>query len=206
MNGEGWVGSVAVPAFSPLSEKFAVGGLSSVPTREFVLACAELVAVFDRLGVTFQIASQDVAEKKTNLLKEDVLSASPFVQDLITNDEKEDKVCVPEQSSRMLHCLKRMLVFVAALMQKLVADRSLSLYTCAAEAYSETLEKYHSTAVKLVIKGGLWFLPNRSNFLKAINETEDSAEASMAKFIPMINPMIDELERAFAPWENRCLK
>jgi hypothetical protein len=86
--GQGWITSVAVPTFSAVHAEFADGGLGAMHTERFVLACDTLVTVFERLGMTFQLAAVEVADKKKHLMQPHVLRDSPRVADLIANDLK----------------------------------------------------------------------------------------------------------------------
>eukprot|EP00959_Pyramimonas_sp_CCMP1952_P411148 8615696-Pyramimonas_sp.AAC.3 len=85
---EGFITHTLVPEFTKLNEVFKQGGLDAVPTEQFTTTLATLVDVFDRLGMTFAIASTDIKEKRTYLLQPTVLEESPFVSQLVINDVK----------------------------------------------------------------------------------------------------------------------
>lgn len=87
-DGEGWITSVAVPTFSAVHSEFESGGLGGMQTERFVLACDTLVTVFERLGMTFQLAAVEVAEKKRHLTQPHVLTDNPTVGSIIANDLK----------------------------------------------------------------------------------------------------------------------
>lgn len=87
-DGEGWITSVAVPTFTAVHAEFERGGLGGIHTERFVMACDTLVTVFERLGMTFQLAAVEVAEKKRHLTQPHVLRESPTVASLIANDLK----------------------------------------------------------------------------------------------------------------------
>jgi len=201
---EGFISHTLVPEFTKLNDVFKQGGLDAVPTEKFTMTLATLVDVFDRLGMTFAIASTDIKEKKTHLTQPKVLEESPFVSQLVSNDVKKEVVCQKGQSSRNLHGLKRLLHFVYVLMEQLNVSPDVTLHNAAKAAYDQTLVMYHTRVVRYAIKGGLMMLPYRKNFYEALHETEDTAKVAIEQFMAQAKDILAALDVLFQPYDSIC--
>mmetsp|Transcript_22942 Transcript_22942/g.38393 ORF Transcript_22942/g.38393 Transcript_22942/m.38393 type:complete len:218 (+) Transcript_22942:157-810(+) len=202
----GFISHVLVPEFTKLNGVFSQGGLEAVSTEQFTTTVATLIDVFDRLGMTFAIASKDVKEKRDHLLQPKVLEESPFVAQLVSNDIEKDVVCQAGQGSRMLHGLKRLLHFVYALMGNLNTSPNTKLYDAAKAAYEQTLAMYHARVVRYAIKGGLMTLPYRETFYKTLHETEETAQVAIDQFMAQSKDILAALDVLFVPYDHICRK
>ena len=84
---------------------------------------------------------------------------------------QRNTVTKKNSESRNLFRLLNGVLFIARMLQNLVKDKSCLLRTACNDAYSEVLASMHSYLVRTAVRGSMYMLPSREQFLASIKET-----------------------------------
>lgn len=64
-------------------------------------------------------------------------------------------------------------------------------------AYTKVCAPYHSWAVRTAVSAGMYSLPTREQLLLKLNETGESAEREMKRYINASHPLIEYIDMLY---------
>lgn len=78
-----------------------------------------------------------------------------------------------------------------------VSVRYCSLKEAASTAYAQVCAPYHTWAVRTAVSAGMYALPTREQLLLNLNETDESAEKEMRRYIKASLPIIEYIDKLY---------
>ncbi|GMH27512.1 hypothetical protein Nepgr_029355 [Nepenthes gracilis] len=183
-----------VEAFEELAETLKNSG-EDLRLKAFSDACALVSVLFDSLGVAFKFAELEYGAKVGSLAE--ASSKHTTLQNVLDVDVKNDKVKSRGSLSRSLRRVRQGLDLIRALFQQFVSTHDCSLRGAASTAYAETNAPYHAWAIRAAVAAGMYALPTRDQLLLKLNETDQSAEKRMRRYIKASLPIIQYIDKLY---------
>ncbi|KAL9248725.1 ACD11 homolog protein-like protein [Drosera capensis] len=183
-----------VEAFEELAE-IVKDSKEELRLKAFSDACALVSVLFDSLGIAFKFAEIEYCAKVRGLVEASRKYAT--LQNVIEVDVKNDSVKSPGSLSRNLRRVRQGLDLIRALFQQFLSTYDCSLREAASTAYSQTCAPYHSWAVRAAVAAGMYALPSRDQLLLKLNETDQSAEKRMKRYMKASLPVIQYIDRLY---------
>uniref|UniRef100_A0A6U1G441 Glycolipid transfer protein domain-containing protein n=1 Tax=Tetraselmis chuii TaxID=63592 RepID=A0A6U1G441_9CHLO len=183
------------PAFAALAEVKGPNG--NIRTSKFLDACSAVLPIVDKLGTGFMIVKGDINGNITRL--RDRAATNPERYEdffLIVKDdcaELNGKYASSSSVTKGMLWLKRAMQFVSGLIQKMVADKSMTVSQAASTTYKETLSNYHGMITGGAFSMALKLVPARETFLSKL-ECEDP-EAELGRMVTLLVPLLDEIHQ-----------
>ncbi|BAT93756.1 ACD11 homolog protein [Vigna umbellata] len=157
---------------------------------------ASLVSVLFRcLGLAFKFAELEYVAKLEGLLE--ASKTCPTLQDILEVDVGNDTVKTSGSYSRNLRRVRQGLDLVRAIFEQLLSTEDSSLKDVASTAYGQVCAPYHTWAVRTAVYAGMYTLPTREQLLMKLNETEQSAEKKMKRYIAASLPIIEYIDSLY---------
>ncbi|KAL9256624.1 ACD11 homolog protein-like protein [Drosera capensis] len=175
-----------VEAFEEMAE-IVKDSKEELRLKAFSDACALVSVLFDSLGIAFKFAEIEYCAKVQGLVEASKKYAT--LQNVIEVDVKNDSVKSPGSLSRNLRRVRQGLDLIRAF--------DCSLREAASTAYSQTCAPYHSWAVRAAVAAGMYALLSRDQLLLKLNETDQSAEKRMRRYMKASLPVIQYIDRLY---------
>ncbi|CAK9153663.1 unnamed protein product [Ilex paraguariensis] len=112
-------------------------------------------------------------------------------------DVKNDTVRKPGSLSRNLRRVRQGLDLIRALFQNFLSSNEYSLKEAASTAYTKVCAPYHTWAIRTAVYAGMCALPTREQLLLKLNETDESAEKEMRRYINASLPIIEYIDKLY---------
>ncbi|KAK2458807.1 Accelerated cell death [Trifolium repens] len=185
-------------AFEDLSEK--VKGIKNGSIQHLRLdnfcEIASLVSVLFRcLGLAFKFAEMEYVAKLHALVE--ASKTYQTLQDIIDHDVANYRVKTSGSNSRNLRRVRQGLDLVRAIFEQLLSTSDSYLKEVASTAYAEVCAPYHTWAVRTAVYAGMYTLPTREQLFLKLNETEQSAEKKMRRYISASLPVIEYIDKLY---------
>lgn len=191
--------SAIAEAFEDLSTK--VQGIKNGSSTQHIrldsfCEIASLVSVLFRcLGLAFKFAEMEYVAKLHGLVE--ASKTYQTLQDVIDHDVARDTVKTSGSYSRNLRRVRQGLDLVRAIFEQLLSTSDIYLKEVASTAYGEVCAPYHSWGVRTAVYAGMYTLPTRDQLFVKLNETEQSAEKKMRRYITASRPVIEYIDKLY---------
>ncbi|KAJ1436231.1 Glycolipid transfer protein domain [Sesbania bispinosa] len=157
---------------------------------------ASLVSVLFRcLGLAFKFAELEYVAKLHGLLE--ASKTCHTLPEILNLDVASDSVKTSGSCSRNLRRVRQGLDLVRAIFELLLATDDSSLKEVATTAYGQVCAPYHTWTVRTAVYAGMYTLPTRDQLLVKLNETEQSAEKKMRRYINASLPIIEYIDKMY---------
>nr|XP_043630140.1 ACD11 homolog protein-like [Erigeron canadensis] len=190
--GEGTALSLIADAFEELSDSIKNGNKNDASfelrLKPFCDACSLVSVLFGSLGIAFKFAEMEYTSKVGDL--SDASSMYGTLSKVIDCDVKTDTVKSAESLTRKLRRVRQGLDLVRELFQNFLSTDDYSLKEAASTAYKQVCAPYHTWAVRTAVSAGMCALPTRDQLLLNLNESDESAEDEMRRYIKASLPVI----------------
>ncbi|KAM7464352.1 hypothetical protein LguiA_032473 [Lonicera macranthoides] len=182
-------------AFEELSAPVLKSDAYDLGLKSFCDACSLVSVLFGCLGIAFKFAEMEYCAKVRDLTE--ASKRYDTLNHLLELDVKNDTVRTPGSLSRNLRRVRQGLDLVRALFQNFLSSNECSLKEAASTAYAKVCAPYHTWAVRTAVSAGMCALPTREQLLLRLNETEESAEREMRRYINASLPIIQYIDNLY---------
>ncbi|KAL6969829.1 hypothetical protein U1Q18_029541, partial [Sarracenia purpurea var. burkii] len=86
---------------------------------------------------------------------------------------------------------------IRVLFENFLSSDYCSLREAASAAYAQVCAPYHTWAVRTAVSAGMRALPTREQLLLNLNETGESAEKEMIRYINASRPVIEYIDNLY---------
>ncbi|KAF7827829.1 ACD11-like protein [Senna tora] len=176
-------------------EKNEPDGEEQLRLENFCHACSLVSVLFNCLGLVFKFAELEYTSKLHGLMN--ASKTYDTLQDILDLDVANDTVKTAGSLSRSLRRVRQGLDLVRSLFKQFLATDDNSLKEAASTAYAEVCAPYHSWTVRAAVSAGMYALPTRDQLLVRLNETEQSAEKKMTRYINASAPIIEYIDKLY---------
>ncbi|KAL5553192.1 hypothetical protein UlMin_040593 [Ulmus minor] len=191
--------SAIVEAFEELAKlietKKVNGSQEDLRLDTFCDACSHISILFGCLGLAFKFAELEYVSKVHNLMEASKRYGT--LQNILDTDVANVTVKTPGSHSRNLRRVRQGLDLIRALFEQFLSSEGYSLKDAASTAYAQVCAPYHTWAVRTAVAAGMYALPNREQLLLKLNETNQSAEKKMRRYITASRPVIDYIDKLY---------
>ncbi|KAL8531670.1 hypothetical protein ACS0TY_008312 [Phlomoides rotata] len=188
--------SAVADAFEELSAVVKAKGFDDdLDLKTFCDACSLVSILFGCLGIAFKFAELEYVSKVSDLTE--ASESYQTLSNVLDFDTQHDTVRTPGSLSRNLRRVRQGLDLIRALFQKFVSSRDCCLKEAATTAYAKTCAPYHTWVVRTAVYAGMYALPTRDQLLLRLNETDDSAEGAMHRYIKASLPVIEYIDKLY---------
>ncbi|KAK6133850.1 hypothetical protein DH2020_032400 [Rehmannia glutinosa] len=209
--------SAVADAFEELSALLKAKGLDyDLDLKTFCDACSLVSILFGCLGLAFKFAELEYVSKWANISGQvmanactkrnvhaqvsDLAEASESygtLNSVLDFDKQNDTVRTQGSLSRNLRRVRQGLDLIRALFQNFLSSDDCYLKEAASTAYTKTCAPYHTWAVRTAVYAGMYALPTREQLLLKLNETDESAEREMVRYINASLPVIEYIDKLY---------
>ncbi|KAH6802112.1 Glycolipid transfer protein family protein [Perilla frutescens var. frutescens] len=183
-------------AFEELSAVVKAKGLDhDLDLKTFCDACSLVSVLFGCLGIAFKFAELEYVSKVSDLAE--ASQSYRTLNNVLDFDKRNDSVRTPGSLSRNLRRVRQGLDLIRALFLNFLSSNDCCLKDAASSAYAKTCAPYHSWAVRTAAYAGMYALPTRDQLLLKLNETENSAEKEMIRYINASLPVIEYIDKLY---------
>lgn len=161
----------------------------------FLGACSLVSVLFSSLGLAFKFAECEYVAKVGSLLEASKKYCT--LQTIIDRDVANGTVRTPGSHSRNLRRVRQGLDLIRALFEQFLSNDDSSLKNAATTAYSQVCAPFHSWTVRTAVYAGMYTLPSRDQLLLNLNETDQSAEKKMRRYIEASLPVIRYIDELY---------
>ncbi|XP_042032754.1 ACD11 homolog protein-like [Salvia splendens] len=188
--------SAMADAFEDISATVNEAGFNGdLDLKSFCDACSHVSILFGCLGAAFKFAEFEYCSKVNGL--KGAINTHLTLCKIIDHDMKQDKVKTKGSLTRQLRRVRQGIDLIATLFQNFLNSDDPSLKEAATSAYAETCAPYHTWAVRTAASAGMYALPTREQLLVKMNETQESAEREMRRFIKASVPVIAYIDKLY---------
>ncbi|CAI9096228.1 OLC1v1032319C1 [Oldenlandia corymbosa var. corymbosa] len=189
--------SAIAEAFEDLSDLVkSRGGMKFDMDLKSLCDASSLVSVlFGCLGIAFKFAEMEYIAKLRDL--EDASETYGTLSNIIDTDLETHTVKSPGSLSRKLRRVRQGLDLVRAIFQNFLSPEFCSLKEAASVAYGKVCAPYHTWPVRTAVSAGMCALPTRDQLLERLNETDESAEKAMRRYIKASSPVIEYIDMLY---------
>ncbi|XP_071686523.1 ACD11 homolog protein-like [Rutidosis leptorrhynchoides] len=164
--------------------------------KPFCDACALVSVLFGSLGIAFKFAEMEYTSKVRDL--SEAASLYGTLSKVIDCDVKTDTVQAAESLTRKIRRVRQGLDLIRELFQNFIStDGDYSLKEAASTAYKQVCAPYHTWAVRSAVSAGMYALPTRDQLLLNLNESDESAENEMKRYIKASLPVIKYIDNLY---------
>ncbi|KAM3306016.1 ACD11 protein isoform X2 [Capsicum chacoense] len=185
--------SAIAEAFEELSSNR--GHSNDLMLKPFCDACSHVSILFSSLGIAFKFAELEYVSKVRDLSEASKIFES--LNSILDYDVRNDTVRTPGSLSRNLRRVRQGLDLIRALFQNFLSTYENSLKEAASMAYAKVCAPYHTWAVRTAVSAGMCALPTRDQLLMKLNETNDSVEREMRRYIDASLPIIEYIDELY---------
>lgn len=194
--GEGTAISMMADAFEELSDLIKNGNKNDeLRLKVFCDACSLVSVLFGSLGLAFKFAEMEYTSKVRDLA--DAAEIYGTLSKVIDCDVKTDTVKSAESLTRKLRRVRQGLDLIRELFQNFLSTDDYSLKEAASSAYKQVCAPYHTWAVRTAVSAGMCALPTRDQLLLNLNETDESVEIEMRRYIKASLPVIKYIDNLY---------
>ncbi|XP_057963318.1 ACD11 homolog protein isoform X2 [Malania oleifera] len=186
--------SAMAEAFERL-EKLVKRSSQDLRLRTLCDACSLVSVLFSSLGIAFKFAELEYVSKVHNLME--ASKTYNTLQNILDLDVKNDTVRTPGSLSRNLRRVRQGLDLIRALFEQFLSPDECSLKEAASTAYAQVCAPYHTWAIRTAVFAGMYTLPTREQLLIKLNETYQSAEKEMKRYIDASLPVIEYIDKLY---------
>ncbi|KAL5761434.1 hypothetical protein ACOSP7_017698 [Xanthoceras sorbifolium] len=161
----------------------------------FCDACSLVSVMFSYLGLAFKFAELEYVSKVQDLLE--ASESYDTLDNILDRDVTNDTVKAPGSHSRNLRRVRQGLDLIRVLFEQFLSTSDYSLKEAASAAYAQVCAPYHSWAVRTAVSAGMYTLPTRDQLLLKLNETDQSAEKMMQRYINACIPIIEYIDKLY---------
>ncbi|KVI05356.1 Glycolipid transfer protein domain-containing protein [Cynara cardunculus var. scolymus] len=191
--------SVIADAFEEISDLIkkgnSNGGSFELRLKPFCDACSLVSVLFGSLGIAFKFAEMEYTSKVRDL--SDAANLYGTLSKVIDCDVKNDSVKSAESLTRKLRRVRQGLDLIRELFLNFLSTDDYSLKEAASTAYKQVCAPYHTWAVRTAVSAGMCALPTRDQLLLNLNETDESAEDEMRRYIKASLPVIKYIDNLY---------
>ncbi|KAH7833269.1 hypothetical protein Vadar_004699 [Vaccinium darrowii] len=163
--------------------------------KPFCDACSLVSVLFGCLGIAFKFAEYEYCSKVRDLAEASMIYGT--LNNILDIDVKNDTVKTRGSLSRNLRRVRQGLDLIRALFKNFLCSDHCSLKEAASTAYAEVCAPYHTWAVRTAVSTGMYALPTREQLLLKLNETDESAEKEMRRYIEASLPIIEYIDKLY---------
>lgn len=195
--GSGTPLSAIANSFEELSAIVKSSGDSDYDLRlkPFCDACSLVSILFGCLGIAFKFAEMEYTSKVHDLTE--AAQSYGTLNSILDIDLRNDTVRTPGSLSRNLRRVRQGLDLIRALFLNFLSSDDCSLKEAASTAYAKVCAPYHTWPVRTAVSAGMCALPTREQLLLKLNETEESAEKEMRRYIKASLPVIQYVDKLY---------
>lgn len=150
-----------------------------IQTQELLDVCRSVLPIVGKLGTGFGLVKHDVGGNIDRLAACAATKTDAYLPDvfqMVRDDVAAGTHTGGSSVTKGLLWLKRAMEFITALLDKLYADRQMSLSQAASETYYATLQQYHGWIVTGTFTLALKIVPSREHFFEKVGlQAEDDA-------------------------------
>lgn len=188
--------SAVADAFEPLSALVKSRDVDfDLSLKPFCEACSLVSVLFGCLGIAFKFAHSEYVSKVHHLDKASEVYGT--LNNILDYDVENGTVRSPGSLSRNLRRVRQGLDLIRVLFQNFLSTDACSLREAASMAYTKVCAPYHSWAVRTAVSAGMYSLPTREQLLLKLNETGESAEREMKRYINASHPLIEYIDMLY---------
>ncbi|XP_044488787.1 ACD11 homolog protein-like [Mangifera indica] len=184
-----------VVAFEGLAELLNSGNDIELRLDTFCDSCSLVSVLFSCLGIAFKFAEMEYVAKVSNLVK--ASKTYETLHEILDRDIANGSVKTPGSNSRNLRRVRQGLDLIRALFENFLATNDESLKEAASSAYAQVCAPFHSWTVRTAVYAGMCALPTRDQLLQRLNETDESAEKKMKRYIDASVPVIQYIDNLY---------
>ncbi|CAL1408234.1 unnamed protein product [Linum trigynum] len=161
----------------------------------FCQACSLVSVLFSCLGLAFKFAETEYVAKVRDLVE----ASKTFenLQNVVDVDAANGTVRTAGSHTRNLRRVRQGLDLIRGIFQQFVASDDNSLKDAATTAYAQICAPYHTWAIRTAVYAGMYTLPTREQLLVRLEESEQSAEKKMKRYIQASLPVIQYIDRLY---------
>ncbi|XP_052185934.1 ACD11 homolog protein [Diospyros lotus] len=182
-----FVNSIGIASFS--------SGQGHLPLKSFCDACSLASVLFGCLGIAFKFAELEYCSKVRNLVE--ASDKYGTLNEILEVDVGNNTVRTAGSLSRNLRRVRQGLDLIRALFENFLSSDYGSLKEAASTAYAQVFAPYHTWAIRTAVYAGMCALPTREQLLLNLNETDESAEREMRKYIKASLPVIEYIDKLY---------
>ncbi|KAF2534696.1 hypothetical protein F2Q70_00033593 [Brassica cretica] len=161
----------------------------------FCNACTHVSVLFSCLGFAFKFAEMEYISKVNDLVE--ASKTLDTLQNILDLDVEKDTVKTPGSRSRNLRRVRLGLDLIRAIFEKFLMTDEYSLKDAATTAYTEVCAPFHTWAVRTAVYAGMYTLPTRDQLLIRLDETEQSVEKNMRRYMEASRPIIEYIDKLY---------
>ncbi|VVA94497.1 unnamed protein product [Arabis nemorensis] len=162
----------------------------------FCNACTHVSVLFGCLGFAFKFAEMEYVSKVRDLVE----ASKTFntLQNILDLDVENTTVKKPGSYSRNLRRVRQGLDLIRAIFEQfLMTNECYSLKDAATKAYTQVCAPFHTWTVRTAVYAGMYTLPTRDQLLLRLNETDQSVEKNMRRYMEASRPIIDYIDKLY---------
>ncbi|XP_057485105.1 ACD11 homolog protein-like [Actinidia eriantha] len=187
--------SAIAEAFEELSKSVKSGNSNALQLKPFCEACSLVSVLFGSLGIAFKFAEYEYCSKVRDLVEASEIYGT--LHNILDIDVRNDTVKTPGSLSRNLRRVRQGIDLIRALFENFLCSDYCSLKEAASTAYAQVCAPYHTWAVRTAVSAGMCALPTREQLLLKLNETDESAEKEMRRYIKASRPVIEYIDKLY---------
>ncbi|CAN1181378.1 ACD11 homolog protein [Linum perenne] len=170
-------------------------GEADLRLDSFCQACSLVSVLFSCLGLAFKFAESEYVAKVRDLVE----ASKRFenLHNVVDLDVAKGTVKTAGSHTRNLRRVRQGLDLIRGIFEQFLASDDHSLKDAASTAYSQICAPYHPWAVRAAVYAGMYTLPTRDQLLTRLQETDQSAEKKMKRYIQASLPVIQHIDRLF---------
>ncbi|KAG7544576.1 Glycolipid transfer protein superfamily [Arabidopsis suecica] len=162
---------------------------------DFCSACTHVSVLFNCLGFAFKFAEMEYIAKVKDLVE--ASKTFDTLQNILDLDVEKETVKTPGSHSRNLRRVRQGLDLIRAIFEQFLIADDYSLKDAATTAYTEVCAPFHTWAVRTAVYAGMYTLPTRDQLLLRLNETDQSVEKNMRRYMEASRPIIEYIDKLY---------
>lgn len=112
------------------------------------------------------------------------------IQNILDLDVENETVKTPGSRSRNLRRVRQGLDLIRAIFEQFLMTDEYSLKDAATTAYAEVCAPFHTWAFRPAVYAGMYTLPTRDQLLLRLNETDQSVQKNIGRYMEASRPTI----------------
>lgn len=183
-------------AFEELSGLIKEQGFDfDLSVKPFCHACSYVSVLFGCLGFAFRFAELEYTSKVRGL--EGASETYGTLNSILDYDVKNNSVTIKGSLSRNLRRVRQGLDLMRVLFQNFLSADDYTLRVAASSAYQVVCAPYHTWAIRTAVYAGMCTLPTKEQLVLNLNETAESTEKQMKRFIDTSLPVIEYIDNLY---------
>ncbi|RZC70260.1 hypothetical protein C5167_033395 [Papaver somniferum] len=187
--------SLIAEAFEELARTIKSKDFQDLRLGTFSEACSLVSVLFGCLGIAFKFAEMEYVAKVQDLVQASKTFGT--LRNIIDYDVENDTVRKPGSSTRNLRRVRQGLDLIRALFEQFISSDECSLREAASSAYAEVCAPFHTWAIRTAVFAGMCALPSKQQLILKLNETDQSVEREMRRYIDASIPVIEYIDKLY---------